>query len=280
MNAVTNEIGWEVKESKVAVLKNGEWAEDGNHKAILRDDNLDRLSIVSKQYASVPNSYLIEIVERLAEQTGMPIEGYSQSNNGGIVLGYLRNPDGVELAGYPAKRYMVVGNSHNKTSSLFVGGSDTIIRCQNAFSRIVQNHKIRHSSNFKVKMEALLHYFKSFQEEMDRMERRFEKFHSIPIDNKIRTALIERLIDIDLGNQEALANMSTRKSNLLDSLNSSINREIDDMGANLFGLFNGVTHWTSNVKGAKEKVLGNVVGGMATINNKAYAFVDQVAENY
>ena len=53
------------------------------------------------------------------------------------------------------------------------------------------------------------------------------------------------------------------------SLRSSIDKEMAFFGNNVWGLFNGVTHYTSNVINNGDNYFGNVAGSSQQINNKA-----------
>jgi hypothetical protein len=54
----------------------------------------------------------------------------------------------------------------------------------------------------------------------------------------------------------------------------SIDKECLALGDNLFGLFNGVTHYTTHIKKAKETTFGNALGTLARINQDAFQFCE------
>jgi hypothetical protein len=74
--------------------------------------------------------------------------------------------------------------------------------------------------------------------------------------------------------------ISTRKLNMIESLNHSIKNQIKDKGLNLWGLFSGVTHWTTHVKSCPKRENGRiesvVLGNNKTTNLKAFSLVEEL----
>jgi hypothetical protein len=68
--------------------------------------------------------------------------------------------------------------------------------------------------------------------------------------------------------------MSTRKQNIVNDLWKSIDKETLALGDNLFGLFNGITHYATHIRQSKETTFGNALGSLARINNEAFAFCE------
>jgi hypothetical protein len=46
------------------------------------------------------------------------------------------------------------------------------------------------------------------------------------------------------------------------------------LGDNLFGLLNGITHYTTHVKKVKETTFGNALGTLSRINQDAFQFCE------
>jgi hypothetical protein len=54
----------------------------------------------------------------------------------------------------------------------------------------------------------------------------------------------------------------------------SIDKETLALGDNLFGLLNGITHYTTHVKKVKETTFGNALGTLSRINQDAFQFCE------
>lgn len=262
--AFNQELNWEVKSSNIYSQNR----QIEGFQALSRDDNGQVLSIMRKSYHPTPNSRLVGVVDKLSEITGFEKEGFSEFRNGRLVLGYLK-AEQRKVVEWDTQEHLVIGNSHDGTTGFFIGTTQIMIRCMNAFSRIHKKMKVYHTSNHDVKIDDLISAFRVYREETKRLSQRMEKFHRTKIDEKVIVALTERLLRIDGGLEDALDKGSTRKKNIIEQFRSSIDREVADLGPNLLGLFNGVTHYTTHVKKG-ESVFGSVAGEGARMNRVAF----------
>jgi hypothetical protein len=270
-NKVESELNWEVVTSPVVV--NG--VEATKYKALTRSDNGHIINIAKNSYTPTFNSRLIEVVEKLHDSTGMEIEGYSVMHNGAKILGYLKAEQGKELCGWTMDNYMVVGNSHDGSSGFFLGGVNNMIRCANQWSKVVPHTRIHHTKNHDLKIDEIMRYFDMYKLEQEAMYRKLTNYRNVKIDEKIKLALVDRLLKIESGKEESVE-LSTRKKADFENLMASIDRETKVLGQNAFGLFQGVTHYTTHVMNVRESVFGNVIGSKAIMNDKAMAFVDSL----
>jgi hypothetical protein len=213
-------------------------------------------------------------VEKLSQMTGFGIAGYSDFKGGRKVLGYLKADKMQKLLGWEMENYMVIGNSHDGTTGFFIGTSEIMIRCMNQFSRISQNLKAYHTKNNIVRIDELVGMFKQYQQEQQALYEKMKQYKKIKVDEHIISALTERLFRIESGHEE----ISTRKMKLTLEFKNSLDREMADLGQNLFGLFQGVTHYTTHVKKTKEDVFGNILGQNAKMNNRAMVFCDALVK--
>ena len=69
------------------------------------------------------------------------------------------------------------------------------------------------------------------------------KLNSIQINTERKNEFIEKVLGIKLSER---ADFTTRKRNILESIEESIALEISRSGGNLWGLLNGVTHYTNH----------------------------------
>lgn len=87
--------------------------------------------------------------------------------------------------------------------------------------------------------------------------------------------MVERLTRMN--DEEKLGNeLSTRKTNIISSINYSIDRECADLGNNAFGLFNGITHYTTHIKNSKNNAFGNLFGSLNELNQTAFKFCNEL----
>ncbi len=260
------ELKWDVVSE--SVFSGG--TEASNYQALHRNDNNQRLSIVKDSYYPITNERLIEITHRLADFTGFKIEGYTSYQGGAKVLAYLKNNENYNIAGFDAAQYMIVGNSFDKTKGFFIGESETIFRCTNQFGMLQTHQTVRHTKKAELGLDELVRFYQKFVTQQDATKRKFETWHGIQIPEELKELFIDEVLEIDPDKVT-----STRRDNQRAGLAASVNRECAAMGNTMFGLFNGLTHYTTHVLNA-EKVYGNVLGQPARLNQRVMTIANRL----
>ncbi|MDF9801324.1 hypothetical protein OKW21_006633 [Catalinimonas alkaloidigena] len=262
-------LSWEVEEQ---AIYDGEGNVIPEWKSIRRNDDMTCLNICKGSYTPTPNQMLAECAEKLASETGFEIAGFDTYQKGRKVLAFLQNPEENEIAGYKLKDYLLIGNSHDYSSGFWIGNTTMMLRCSNQFTKRNQHFSVSHTTNSKTRIDKLLRSFDAYLQQNKLMYQEFERFVNVPIELSTIDEAIAEVMNIS-----AKEKVSTRKRHLYEQATASIHRECFELGKNLWGLFNGFTHFTTHVKKAKEKTFGNALGGMAEINSKAYQYCGSIA---
>ncbi len=261
-----DQLGWEIVSEPIRTESG--LLIDG-YKSIRRSDNDHVLNVVKNSYSPMTNEAFTGLITQLGEVTGFKQAGFTTFKKGGIILGFLENKEKVQKIGdHEILDYMVVGNSHDFSSSIFVGTSSVLVRCTNAFSRIKKGKglSVPHTKNKQAKIDNLVKYFEMYQKEKELVFTAFNDFTGMSMTPDLQEQFISEVLQIN-----ELGELSTRKSNQRSELVECINREKNDLGNNLWAVFNGVTYWTTHVKDTKaDKLFGSVLGGMADINERAF----------
>lgn len=263
-------LDWEVTEASVY---DNEGNEIPGWKSLKRSDGDQYLNICKGSYTPTPNQVIVESAEQLAEKTGFEVAGYDTYQNGRKVLAFLQNPNQNEVAGQKLNDYLLIGNSHDYTSGFWIGNTSVMVRCTNQFTQRNQQFSVSHTSNSQERIDKLLSSFEKYLQQNEVIYTEFEQFVNAPINLETIDEAIAEVADIIL--EETV---STRKKNLHAQITASIHRECFDLGRNVWGLFNGFTHYTTHVKKAKEKTFGNAIGGMADLNDRAYRYCQSIAQ--
>lgn len=263
---ITDNISWDIKTGTVSVSG----VDTDGYKGLLRNDSNDLLNIVSKWYNPITNEQFIGVVDQMKDLTGFSLHGYTEYDNGRKVLAYLQNLSDTDVAGFKTNEFMVMGNSFDSSTAFFTGSSNTILRCTNQFGRIHDRHSIRHNGQADVKIQELIRLYEGFMHEERTQKEKFESWHGIRIPIELKELFVDEVLEI-----EPLKKVSSFKLIEKEKLFHSINVEMNAMGENAFGLFNGLTHYTTHVKESKSKVLGNLFGITNTLNKRGYNFIDQ-----
>ncbi len=264
-------INWEVEEKPI--FSNGEVI--NGYKGLFRNDTNGLLSIQKSSYTPTKNERFIEVAEKLNEITGFPIKNYYDVEGGKKTLAFLECTEPVQICGYEFKDYLMLGNSFDGSTGFFIGNSSIMVRCENRFAKNFRQLQVNHTKNNANRIDLLCHTFEMFISQRKLLFENMERFASVQIDDSIRTALVERLTRMT--EEEKLGNeISTRKSNIISQINHCIDIECEVLGNNAFGLFNGVTYYTTHVKPSKNKVLGSPFGTLNELNQTAFRFCDEL----
>lgn len=272
-------IDWEVVEKPI--FSNGRTI-DG-YKGLFRSDNDGLLSIQKSSYTPTKNDRFIEVAEKLNEITGFPIQNYYDVDGGKKTLAFLKCTESIQVCGHEFNDYLMLGNSFDGSTGFFIGNSSIMVRCENRFSKNFRQLQVNHTKNNSSRIDSLCETFDMFMGQRKLLFENMERFTSVQIDDSIRRALIERLTRMT--EEERLGNeISTRKTNIIAQINDCIDRECKSLGNNAFGLFNGVTYYTTHVKPTKNKaggvpLLGNPFGTLNDFNQTAFKFCNELVNN-
>ena len=270
-------LDWEVESQKLYNSK-GESLKD--YRILTRSDTGALLNVCKKSYQPVPNALFKKTVNDMSKLTGFELKGFVEGYGGKKLFAYLKS-DGQKMGGFDFDNYMVIGNSHDYSSGFFIGTVHNMVRCQNRWGIVKKGamYSIPHTKSSETKIEDLILSFETYQEDMSVTKRNLDLWKEIDIDQNLREMMIERVLRIELGNEDC----STRTKNKIEALNSSIEMEMADIGENALGLFQGITHYTTHVMNQKNRVFGNLLGQSYDINRRAMDFcnfiVDGTIEN-
>lgn len=219
--------------------------------ALFRDDNQKFLSVRAETYEVYQNEQLIDLLMKVSDQTGLKLHKGGFFGDGEKVFLQLKSTD-FNLGNDRIEGYITGVNSFDGTTSLAFGPSNITISCQNTFFAAFRElkTKVRHTKNMIIRIDDILKQLdKSLVEEknifasIQRMsEHKFTELH--------KDFVIRQLFDIKpnaiLTNED---DVSTYKRNRIELLNASISNQVAEKEDNLWGLFSGVTHYTTHVMG-------------------------------
>lgn len=237
------------------------------HYGLVRDDTNEVMEIHKNSYNPFYNAEFRSLLDDLQKISGFDNLTYQEFKGGKVVLGYLENnKTDVKVNGFDINKYLVLGNSHDGSKGIFLGTSEIMLRCMNQFGKIVKSDVIKHTKNNFSKIDDLKRAYEVYFRETEKQVEMYCKMNKINIDSKLIEMFTKNLFE---ANEEKI---STRKENIMIDFQNSINIETADLGNNLFGLFNSVTHYTTH-KLKNENTFGNLFGTANKINQKAYDLV-------
>jgi len=219
-----------------------------NHRAIVRDDTQQVLSIHGDGYFPFQNHQLVELLDKVSNQIGLPIQGGSYFGDGQKVYIQLKSND-LKLGTDRIEGYITGINSFDGSTSLAFGPSNITISCQNTFFAAFRNMdtKVRHTKNMVLRVDEICRGLEGVIEEekvmFDDIKRLSETRFSKETEDWVSKILFNISKDVDLKEVDSL---STVTQNRLTRFYVDLNGELKEKGDNLWGLFSGVTKYTTH----------------------------------
>lgn len=110
-----------------------------------------------------------------------------------------------------------------------------------------------------------------------RLTETYKQFQSTEITKGLADEMVKNLLGFDrLMSIKKEAELSTRSLNAMNELYAHIEKETNQKGMNLFGLFSGVTSWVTHAKSAPRRENGReesiMCGTNYKTNNDAFEF--------
>jgi hypothetical protein len=242
MEELTQHLNWEVQIEELVLTDNRKT----DRFALTRSDNGDLLGIRSERYHPVFNKDLEDIRERLVAQSGFQFQGYQEFQNGKRILAFYENPsEKLQICDQEVKDYLIIGNSHDTSSKLFVGTSNYMIRCENQFSEKIRAFEHRHDQPFNINEINIVNILNNYEVGREKLYKRMEYLRRRSANQNVIDHLIIQLFGA-LENTDRLEQAIPKDTEQTQLLRDCIHREIQDLGMNYWALFNGVTRYTSN----------------------------------
>lgn len=173
---------------------------------------------------------------------------------------------------YDQNNSLILVDNRMGTHPFRIGSNKCLVRCMNMFTSTEVVKHINHNSKMPYLIQELKH----------QIELQFEADQDF-IDWQIRMAGIEVSPQIIKEAKEYLFNigdttMSTTMANKLLRFDNSLQTEMSDVGQNAWGLFNGVTHFTTrNI--SRDKFFGQMdyplFGERQKLNSGIVSFLNE-----
>ena len=244
----TTGLNWKVKQEGLVTASGV--PVDG-HTALVREDNNAILSVMSDGYYPYQNHELIELLDKVSNQTGLEVVKGGEFKNGRRVYVQLKSAD-LRLGNDKIEGYLTGINSFDGSTSLAFGPSNITISCMNTFFAAFKQMetKIRHTKNMVIKVDEFCRSLENILDDEQQMFRNIEKLSENRFTNKIKDEVIRSLFnikhDVDLKDDEQT---STQLKNKLSRFYIDLNGELQQKGDSMWGLFSGVTKYTTHSHG-------------------------------
>jgi phage/plasmid-like protein (TIGR03299 family) len=255
-----------------------------SYKAVVRDDNKQVFQTCKDSYSPYQNSEMAELLIRIADKGGYQI------HDGGYFKGgaktFVQLISGNELKDIGKNRTKVVGyttglNSHDGSMSLKWGSTNKTICCQNVFNAVSKQlgNSARHTTRLQDKVDMYLSEIGAAILQERSIFNTFVRLSETPLQQHQITKVVKEITGVDImqTRNEAEKNFSTYNINRSEELLTSISKEVNQKGETLWGLFSGVTNYTThripvpNRENARQE--SKYVGTASQIDNRVFDLV-------
>jgi phage/plasmid-like protein (TIGR03299 family) len=249
-------LRWDVQKESL-LLPDG--VESGYY-AVVRQDTRKPFAAVKDTYHPYQNSELAELLIRVSEKTGYAIKNGGMFDGGSKV--YLQLDTGNRIGGIGVNSDEVRGfataiNSHDGSTALRWGTTSITISCQNTFNRAYKGlyNSAKHSSRIRDRVDESLRNIEIVLREETDTFGRFMRMASTPSLGTDIVRVVKSVTGVDLKRNEE---SSTYAQNRAKELLSSITSEMQSKGNTMWGLFSGVTHYTTHKMPAPKRDEGRL----------------------
>jgi phage/plasmid-like protein (TIGR03299 family) len=254
-------LDWSVKAERLVTAESNI---ETKSVAIVRQDNNAILGVHGDGYHPLQNSEMMEILDRISGKMGLPLHKGGYFGQGEKVYIQLKTQD-LKVGTDKVKGYLTCVNSFDGSTSLAFGHSNLTISCQNTFFANYREmaNKVRHTQKMHERIDIICMQIEDVLRAEQKIFQSITRMSEVKIDQKVRDMVLERILNLDKEERLAdLTTLSTRKKNILSDLEVNIAGEVQDKGGNLWGLFSGITKYTTHsLKGdSNENKLFGVYG--------------------
>lgn len=254
---------------------------------IVRDDTRQVFATCKDSYNPYQNSELAELLIRLSDIGGYEIHGGGMFKGGAKV--YVQLKSGNIINGIGINNDKVVGyttgiNSHDGSTSLRWGITNITISCSNTFSMAAKDmsNSMRHTNSLHSRVDGYLREIGIAVEQEKTLFDKFIKLSERPTKQKHIVSVVREVtgVDILMDEYEAEHKFSTYNINRSKELLECISNEMSQKGETLWGLFSGVTNYTTHVMPVPNRenarLESKYVGNAARVDNKIFTLIQSL----
>ena len=218
--------------------------------ALVREFTNDVLGVHSNGYVPYQNEQLVELLQRVSSLTGLEIHKGGEFGGGKKVYIQLKS-DTLRLGNDRVEGFVTGINSFDGSTSLAFGNSNLTISCQNTFFSAYRNlEKIRHTKNMDIRIDTICRGVDMLVNEEKEIFETIKRMSETSFSQEQKDRVIRSLFDIDMDiqirNYHEEDALSTNMKNKLSRMYIDMNGELQQKGENVWGLFSGVTKYTTH----------------------------------
>lgn len=227
---------------------------------LFNDKTGECINSVKEGYTVSQNDEVVELVLNGMSSFGELSVSKAGALNGGRKVFIQLGIDGMSIVGDERiKRYVTIIDSNDGSTGLSVGIGELVMSCSNQFFKFYKSgqSKLRHTASLTQRIKEIPMLIEMALAESLKLTETYKQFQSTPITKRLADEMVKYILGFDKTMSiKAESEMSTRSLNSMETLYNHITKETNQKGMNLFGLFSGVTSWTTHEKSAPRRENG------------------------
>jgi phage/plasmid-like protein (TIGR03299 family) len=215
--------------------------------AVVREDNNSVLSIMSDSYQPYQNHELLETLFRASQQTGLELKKGGMFKEGARVYFQLKSNDLI-MPNDRIEGFLTGINSFDGSTSLAFGPSNVTISCMNSFFAAFRSidTKVRHTKNMGMRVDEICRGLEKMVESEKVLFDSILKLSDVRVSADNVESVLRTLFNIDKNANLKSDDISTNTRNKMSKFYVDLKGEMQQKGDNLWGLFSGVTKYTTH----------------------------------
>lgn len=250
---------------------------------LFNDKTGECINSVKEGYTVSQNDEVVELVLEGMQGFGELSVSKAGALNGGRKVFIQLGIEGMSLVGEERiKRYVTIIDSNDGSTGLSVGIGELVMSCQNQFFKFYKSgqSKLRHTASLTQRIKELPYLIEMALSESLKLTETYKQFQSTPVTRALADEMVKYILGFDKNMSiKADSELSTRSRNAMETLYNHIEKETNQKGLNMFGLFSGVTSWSTHDKSAPRRENGReesiMCGTNYKTNNDAFEFTMQ-----
>jgi hypothetical protein len=237
---------------------------------LFNDKTGECINSVKEGYTVSQNDEIVELVLNGIKGFGELSVTKAGALNGGRKVFLQLGIDGMSKVGDERiKRYVTIIDSNDGSTGLSVGIGELVMSCSNQFFKFYKSgqSKLRHTASLTQRIKEIPYLIEMALLESLKLTETYKHFQSTPLTKGLADEMVRHILGFDKTMSiKTESELSTRSLNAMETLYGHIKKETNQKGDNLFGLFSGVTSWTTHEKSAPRRENGREESMMTGTN--------------
>lgn len=241
----TTKLDWTVRTEEIQTVSG---IEIPKKLAIVREDNGKILGVHGDGYVPYQNIELMELLHNISKSTGLQIHSSGEFGGGEKVWIQLKSDD-LKIGNDRVEGFLSGINSFDGSTNLSFGNANLTISCQNSFwmGYRQMKTKFRHSATMKARIDEILFDLDKLLKEEKQVFEHIIQMSEVQVNPTIIDLVKKKLFQLEVEDHILkIDDISTRKQNQIIRFEMDIDSEMKDKGDNLWGLFSGITKYTTH----------------------------------